>query len=127
MKKKIKDEETWIDPKTNLEWQLEEPKKMTWEEALDFAEKSEYSGFADWRLPTVDELESLLDRSRCEPALREEVPFQDSNYYWTSVNYACNARFAWGVGFHGGGVNYYPKYDEVYVRCLRDQITNSSE
>ncbi len=58
MKKKSELEESWIDPNTDLEWQLIEPDKMNWQDATDYADQLEYAGFNDWRLPTIDEFES---------------------------------------------------------------------
>ena len=55
---------TWKDPKTGLEWQCKSPGKMTWYEAQEYAGSLLLEGKKDWRLPTLAELESLLDRTK---------------------------------------------------------------
>ncbi len=119
MKKKAKVLETWFDPQTELEWQIEEPGKMSFEDAINYAKNLDLADRTDWRLPIVEELETLLDRGTYNPALKEEVPFRSSSYYWSSTIYAPDDRFVWGVGFYSGGINYYGQSDNVDVRCVR--------
>lgn len=37
---------------------------MNWTQALEWAEKLEYAGYSDWRLPNAKELQSIVDYSR---------------------------------------------------------------
>ena len=72
---------TWTDPDTGLEWQCVSPGEMTWEQAKEYADALSLEGKEDWRLPSARELESLLDRSRYRPVMRNEVPFRDQLSY----------------------------------------------
>lgn len=38
--------------------------KLNWEQALAWAEKLEYAGYSDWRLPNAKELQSIVDYAR---------------------------------------------------------------
>jgi hypothetical protein len=38
--------------------------KMSWQQALEWAENLEYAGYSDWRLPNAKELQSIVDYSR---------------------------------------------------------------
>ena len=60
-----------------------------------------------WRLPTVTELQDLIDYSRSSPALPVGHPFTGvaSDYYWTSTDYAPITAGAWGVYVNDGDVN----------------------
>jgi len=110
---------TWIDPKTSLEWQINPPEPPgAWKGAKNYAE----SLGDDWRLPTIEELESLLDRSRHDPSIREEVPFQDPLDYWSSITYANDMFYAWCVYFYDGSVSDNYKGEGCYVRCVRGEI-----
>jgi len=114
---------TWKDPKTGLEWQRESPGKMTWQEALDYANSLALNGKSDWRLPTASELETLLDRGvlyyELRPIVREEVPFRDTLSYWSCTTYREHTNNAWIVMFDGAYVLSYYKSNSYHVRCVR--------
>ena len=114
---------TWLDPKTGLEWQCESPGEMTWEKALEYAKSLSLDGKEDWRLPTVAELETLLDRSvlhdKARPVVRKEVPFRDALSYWSSTTFAQKTQNAWILMFDGGYVLSYYKSNAYHVRCVR--------
>lgn len=116
---------TWIDPRTGLEWQLESPGKMTWDEAQAYAKSLFLDGKNDWRLPTLAELESLLDRRKARsdgrPLMREEVPFRDELSYWSSTTFEDSRKSAWIVMYDGAYVLSYYKTNLYYVRCVRGE------
>jgi len=114
---------TWRDPKTGFEWQCESPGEMTWHEAQKYGESLSLDGKEDWRLPTLTELESLLDRSKARPEgrppMREEVPFRDELSYWSSTTFERDTKNAWIVMFDGAYVLSYYKSNSYFVRCVR--------
>jgi hypothetical protein len=114
---------TWIDPKTRLEWQCQSPGEMSWYEARKYAESLALGGRRDWRLPSLLELESLLDRTKARPEgrppMREEVPFRDELSYWSSTTFERDTKNAWIVMFDGAYVLSYYKSNSYYVRCVR--------
>ena len=114
---------TWKDPKTGLEWQCESPGEMTWYEAQEYSGSLSLDGHRDWRLPTLAELESLLDRTKARPEgrppMRDDVPFRDELSYWTSTTFERDTKNAWIVMFDGAYVLSYYKSNSYYVRCVR--------
>jgi len=60
-----------------------------------------------WRLPNIEELRSLIDYSRYNPALPSGHPFTgvQSYYYWSSPTCAGYSSYAWVVHFYDGVVN----------------------
>jgi formylglycine-generating enzyme required for sulfatase activity len=115
---------TWKDPKTGLEWQCQSPGEMTWHEAQEYAACLSLDGKTDWRLPTLTELESLLDRTQARsdgrPCVREEVPFRDNLSYWSSTTFERHTKSAWIVMFDGAYVLSYYKINSYHVRCVRE-------
>lgn len=110
---------TWVDPTTGLEWQCTSPGLMAWDEAVAYAASLSLDGRSDWRLPAVQELESLLDRSIYRPEMRPEVPFRDTRTYWSATTFGSDGNTAWIVMFDGAYVLSYYKTNRYWVRCLR--------
>ena len=114
---------TWTDPKTTLEWQCESGGEMSWNKALQYAQSLSLGGKDDWRIPTVLELDTLLDRKtlfdKMRPDMRKEVPFRDTLSYWSSTTFAEHTKNAWMVMFDGAYVLSYYKTNHYHVRCVR--------
>jgi hypothetical protein len=91
---------------------------ISWENALSYAENSEYAAYTDWRLPNAKELHSIVDYTRSpdytnSPAINplfsctkitNENSDDDYPFYWTSTTHASNmgggsaAYFCFGRG-----------------------------
>lgn len=110
---------TWADPQTGLEWQCHSPGRMSWSDAQAYARQLSLNDKDDWRIPALSELESLLDRSKYRPELRQEVPFQDTFSYWSSTTFGAHKNNAWIVMFDGAYVLSYYKTNKYHVRCVR--------
>ncbi len=122
---------TWTDRKTGLEWQIESPGEMNWYEAQEYASSLSLDGKTDWRLPSVAELETLLDRTKTRPEgrpiIREEVPFRDERSYWTSTTFEVDTQNAWIVMFDGAYILSYYKSNSYFVRCVRGPAKSTPE
>ena len=58
----------WIDPSTSLMWEGKDNGiAVTWHKAASYCRNVRLAGHADWRLPTLDELASLVDKSTATP------------------------------------------------------------
>ncbi|MBF0495742.1 MAG: caspase family protein [Deltaproteobacteria bacterium] len=71
----------------------------------------------DWRLPSKDELLSLIDTGRKNPALPADHLFfgVQSGSYWSSTTYTYYSDGAWIVDMYDGGVGSYDKAYNLYV------------
>jgi hypothetical protein len=98
----------------------------TWEHALQQAQnvnsKGGFAGHKDWRVPTLNELKSLIERD-IDPAINSKIfintPNQDGRY-WTSladINFA--KEYAWIVYFYNGTQESTSKRMELYLRLVR--------
>lgn len=74
-----------------------------------------------WRLPTVEELLALSDRTRVSPAIDTDAfPDTRSDWYWTSTVHAPDSSYAWLVYFNDGSANYYHRgLSLAFVRAVR--------
>ncbi len=110
-----------LDTRTNLMWPVAETRRMTYAKALEYPKKLATAGFEDWRLPTVEELFLLADRTRYSPAI-DTAFFQKakSDWYWSStVDASSPSDYAWLVGFSHGYSSWYDQSHEGFVRAVR--------
>lgn len=84
-----------------------------------------FANHCDWRLPNINELQTLADYGRVSPAIDPVFnngvdSFTQSSFYWSSTTYQFNSDDAWDVGFFDGIV--FPNFEDggfYYVRAVR--------
>lgn len=108
---------------TGLEWmKATAPGHYDWLQALEYVDElndTETFGYTDWRLPTIEELSSLVDAGRYSLAIDPVFDDTVAAYYWSSTTTASNTDGAWGVYFGPGYVGYGLKRGLSYVRAVR--------
>ncbi len=115
-----------LDRLTGLVWRrqaFEGGGLVDWNEALELAaDLAEASGRA-WRLPNINELESLVDASQSRPALPEDHPFSGiQEAYWSSTTSGFETDWAYALYLHKGAVGVgWKKSREFAVWCVRDR------
>lgn len=81
---------------------------QNWIDANTLCREIELGNRSGWRLPTVEELSSLVDPGQSDLALPPGHPFVNVQYgagvpgYWTSTNYENPSGAAWFVNFWRG-------------------------
>ncbi len=113
----VRKDGTVLDRQTGLVWQADYAPGLTWRQGMAYAKKRRLGGHADWRLPTIEELVTLIDFTRHVPA--SAFPLMPCGWFWSSKEYVGCASEAWGINFYYGYVNYVFKTLMGYVRCVR--------
>jgi streptogramin lyase len=79
-----------------------------------------YAGHTDWRVPTEEELMSLVDYSAFGPAVNAMIfPATPSSYFWSGSPDASDSNYAWFVYFDDGSAYSYGRGGGYAVRLVR--------
>jgi len=112
---------TWYDsnPNTNGGDAGTPGNRTDTEDFINKLNSSNYGGHSDWRMPTIDELPSIIDYGTYYPAIDDDYfPNTMSSDYWSSTT-RNKPGVAWRVDFNHGSVNYNEKSFTYYVRAVR--------
>ncbi len=91
----------------------------SWADARRVASECRLLGKSDWRLPTHDELRSIVDLELFDPAVDKSFFKGPYGYTWSSTPYKGSAGCAWGVDLYGGGSYTDGQSFHVRVRAVR--------
>ena len=74
----------WTDPSTGLMWAGQDNgKDVSWKKAMKYCRDLRLSGYSDWRLATLSELEGIYDKNANAPGLaRLGGPAKGSDFTW---------------------------------------------
>lgn len=128
-------------------WSKPAPYPMTWKEAEEYCSDLNEGGFSDWRLPTIDELRTLITScSRTETggacrinAKKGKISTKDWNSYdcgkcgsgggysklgdrgafWSSTTVPDAKKYVWRVDFDSGRIGYDINDYKGNTRCTR--------
>lgn len=87
---------TVLDTRTNLMWAARDNgSDINWSDAERYCESYRGGGYADWRMPTLEELTGLYDRSRSYKPDRKQY-----DVYLTSL-IELSSAWVWASGIRG--------------------------
>lgn len=107
---------TVTDLNTCLMWQQTPDyyNRMSWYDAVDYADNLTLAGYDDWRPPNAKELQIIVDYMRNDPAIDPVFQTADpTGWFWTSTTHGDNINgedavyvcFGKGVDFRGMDVH----------------------
>jgi hypothetical protein len=113
-------EGTVYDNRTRLTWQLEvAPDPVPWAQARDYCATLDLGG-TGWRLPSVSELQTIVDETAVDPSI-DLTAFAGTpiDYFWTSSVLPRFESFAWTVYFGYGLSTFFDVNQAHLVRCVK--------
>ncbi|WP_200152950.1 DUF1566 domain-containing protein [Chromatium okenii] len=125
---------TVLDTQTNLQWMrcalgqtwngqtcVGEAKQFSWDNAIKVAKDTRHAGYTDWRLPTIDELKTLIVTGQNPTINQQAFPNTLSAWFWSASPNASNSSSAWYVNFSSGFAGNYNRNVSNHVRLVRDR------
>ncbi|WP_277560938.1 DUF1566 domain-containing protein [Acinetobacter beijerinckii] len=129
------DRGVWTDEKTGLMWArisigqewkdgkcIRNARRLNWEGAKKACQDFKLSNYDDWRLPTINELRTLMIKSKTGFNSPERVLFSighnEWGEYWSETLLGNNIS-AWSVDFNTGVSYTYNKEEHNYARLVR--------
>ena len=97
---------TWEDASTGLMWTVEDNGvDLNWNQANAHCEELTLGGQSDWRLPKLEELEGLYDRSlKKQYKTREPINVQAGNV-WTGSKNTLGDAWMFNFGYGGSSIS----------------------
>jgi hypothetical protein len=74
---------------------------VNWQAAVDFCDNLDFAGHTDWRLPTVQELSSLIAEGGFRPRGTPSIGLREERYWTSTVDVLYPASSAYLVDFNG--------------------------
>jgi hypothetical protein len=127
---------TVIDTRTDLQWMRcllgatwthrgcsEETAKYPWgsihESVQQFNQRGGFAHHTDWRVPTLEELKTLIIQGERPAIDRYAFPGTPGAFVWSGTAQSLYSDYAWYVDFCTGHVNYLNKYGAGSLRLVR--------
>ncbi len=118
-----------LDMVTGLEWQQQDSNvDYNYNGAVDYCSNLTLDGKSNWRLPTANELLSIVDFGTFSPAIDGSAfPSTESKFYWTATDNNEIDDRRWAFDFNSGEQrSVYEKTTTNYrARCVRSNGQNA--
>ncbi len=92
------------------------------EEFINALNDADFGGYDDWRLPTIKELDSIVNYNIPNPGPTINTAFFPStqpDYYWSFTDYSYDKSSAWALTFEYGYDDHVAKDYKFYARAVR--------
>ncbi|MCP4698054.1 MAG: DUF1566 domain-containing protein, partial [Gammaproteobacteria bacterium] len=118
--------DTVADSVKNLTWQRTQSNAgLNWSDADAYCTDLVLAGLSEWRLPSIKELQQLIDYSQVNPAANATLfPNTNALYYWSNSEHANMPGIRWAAHLGDGNTGYVQPGELYYARCVHNTIGN---
>jgi Protein of unknown function (DUF1566) len=111
---------TVFDKETGLSWQRTNIASYSFDVAKDHCAGLSVGGLQGWRLPTLQELLTIVDESQTQPSIDPTAfPGTPPLGFWSATPSATDPSQVWYVSFSGGYTDLHGTSSSQLVRCVR--------
>ena len=110
------------DNTTSLLWQDSQDNKdlsITYKEAEEYCSKLVIAEYNNFRIPTLIELQSIIDYKNYKPAILTGFIYAPSETFWTSTPFANDKDYVWSINFKKGDRSTRAKHYDRFIRCVQ--------
>lgn len=112
------EEEIVEDSAHNLYWtKAASAEALKWKKSIEYCQNLNYDGNTGWRLPSINELASILNYSIAQPA--SKFPSLPSDAFWSSTSYNESPDYAWRINSSSGIIETGKKTKTASVICVK--------
>jgi hypothetical protein len=121
----LQDNGGWmLDLSTGLIWQRTDGGKFrSRTKAMEYCSNLVLDGITDWRLPSIEELRTIINYQTSDPALNTEVFNLQNGWYWSKTKHAANSALTWRLLNTTGAVVSYDSTLAGPAVCVRGTMT----
>ena len=108
------------DPTTNLQWQDDSTvtsNAQNWDSAVAYCDNLTLDNYSDWRLPTLTELQTIVDINN-HPTRKTGFQYAVGSIYWTSdirIGFYLSSRKVFD--FWNGLEDWFPEINSNIKKC----------
>ena len=109
------------DTSSKLMWQDNNEVNTTiksWSDSIDYCENLTLGGYTNWHLPNYNELYSLADRNKYNPAINDTFVNVNKKGYWSSTTDVSDSFKAYVIDFSYGNDLFEDKINSKYTICV---------
>ena len=110
------------DNTSGLLWQDSNDNKelsITYHEAKEYCSKLVIGEYKDFRIPTLYELQTIIDYKNYKPAILTGFKYVDNQTYWSSTTFVDDTREVWTINFTKGSRSVKAKHYDRNIRCVQ--------
>ena len=108
------------DTQRGLQWQDDAlSATMNHAAAQKYCKELRLGNAANWRLPLLEELKTIVGNSGESPTIKQEFLHTAPQGYWCLETFEGYPGFAWMIHFRTGNAYKYAKSTPIHVRCVR--------
>lgn len=114
--------EVTFDSGTSLMWQDNRDVKKseyTLEQAREYCAKLTLGEYSDFRVPTLRELQTIVDYRNHNPAMLNGFKYSVSDDFWSSTPYVYSPGSFWVVDFKKGSSEIRSERYSKNIRCVQ--------